>query len=39
VPRALFDALIVRMALTDKIADAAAIVANAGTGAFTPKKP
>jgi len=37
VPRALFDALIVRMALTDKIADAAAIVATAG-GQFTAKK-
>jgi len=30
VPRALFDAMIVRMALTEKIADAAAIVAAAG---------
>jgi DNA polymerase-3 subunit gamma/tau len=38
VPRALFDALIVRLAITDQIADAAAIIANAGAGAPAPKK-
>jgi DNA polymerase III subunit gamma/tau len=38
VPRAIFDALLVRLAITEKIADAAAIVAAAGTGAFTSKK-
>jgi DNA polymerase-3 subunit gamma/tau len=38
VPRALFDALIVRLAITDQIADAAAIIANAGAGVAPPKK-
>jgi DNA polymerase-3 subunit gamma/tau len=38
VPRALFDALIVRMAITDKIADAAAIVQAGGAVGTTVKK-
>jgi DNA polymerase III subunit gamma/tau len=38
VPRALFDALMVRMAITDRIADAAAIVQAGGAVGATVKK-